>query len=148
MNTHFLWYLSLADDDAVRLIRLADEYEMRRLKQACGQTMTQSYFGMIKGRRAGSVPTDVTLQYLVLADKHKFEDLTNMCADECVAKDSLYDTRAITNCEDLSEGMKVKILDKRLERVKLQLARERRMRTDKEEMDSKGGRMWRKYLSY
>jgi len=91
------------------------------------------------------VPTDVTITHLGLADKYDFKELQEMCMDELVANDNPFSGKIIAENKDLSEHVKRQVLERKLEKVNLALARERRLNTERDQThDTKGGKVWRK----
>lgn len=137
--------VTLKDDDAFRLIPMAHEFEIAPLLKACEFTVTQSFYKMRKGKRSGSVPIDVCIQYLIVADKHKFKDLLEMCMEECVSNDNPFTNKNISESSSLSEGVKVHILERKLDKVNMILAKERRTKVEKQQIkDTRGSKIWTK----
>ena len=135
---------SFPENDAFRLLPLAEEYQMKQIIKASESTLNNSFFRMRKGRRPGSLPLDTTLQHLIVADRYKYTDLTGMCIDECIANESPNVIRAITECTELSEPIKVGTLKGKLDKVSLALAKERRDKAERENANSVGQRTRRK----
>lgn len=121
----------LTEDTAKRLLPLAEEYEIKGLLTECGFTITQAFHLLRKKRRTGTVPMEISLDYLAIADKYDFEDLRKMCCDECVATDT-FNNRVLLDREDISETVKVRIIDRKYESLKLRFAREQRARSEME----------------
>lgn len=135
----------LKDSDAFQLLPLAEEFDIKQLKKSCEWTVTESFFRMKKGRRVGCVPTDITIKYLIVADKHDFKDLKEMCMEELVANDNPFSCKVISDSDELSEHVKRQVLEKKLDKVNLALAKERRNRTEHGQMkDTRGGTVWKK----
>lgn len=135
----------LTDEEAMNLIFLAEEYDIAGLKKSCAWTITESFYKKRKGRRCGSVPTDETIRYLILADKSGLTDLKCMCIDELVANDNPFSCKMVSEKEELSEHVKRQVLEKKLDRVNLALARERRLRTEtNQSTDTRGSKIWKK----
>lgn len=135
----------LKDSDAIQLLPLAEEFELRQLKSSCEWTITESFFKMRRGRKAGCVPTDETVKHLILADKYDFKDLKEMCMEELVANDNPFSGKMIADNGELSEHVKRQVLERKLEKVNLALAKERRIRTERDQAkDTRGSTIWRK----
>ncbi|WAR21152.1 hypothetical protein MAR_015126 [Mya arenaria] len=131
--------------DCYRLLPLAEEYEIKPLLKSCETSLTESFANMRKGRRAGSVATDVTMQHLSCADKYNFSDLQEMCMEELVANDNPFSGKIVADSQELSEHVKRQVLERKLDRVNMVLARERRINTERDQSrDTKGGKIWRK----
>lgn len=127
------------------MITLAEEYDIDQLKKVCGSNIIGSFIRKKKGRRAGCVPTDETVRYLILADKHGLEELQKLCIDELIANDNPYSSRFFSECDELSEHMKCEVYKKKLERTSQALVKERRLKTERDQAkDTKDGKIWRK----
>ncbi|XP_052254604.1 uncharacterized protein LOC127860529 [Dreissena polymorpha] len=136
---------ALSDQDCFRLLPLAEEFDMKPLMKSCEVTLTNSFAGIRRGRKPGSVATDVTIANLAIADKYHFPVLQEMCMEELVANDNPFSGKVIADNVDLSEHVKRQVLERKLEKVNMALARERRINTEREQpRDSKGGKIWKK----
>lgn len=137
--------MCLSEEDAIRLLPLADEFDVKPLTKACGYTITQSYYKQRKGRRPGNINTEVTVRNLILADKYNFKDLQEMCIEELVKSDNPYSGKLVSDNKDLSEYMKRQVLERKLEKLNMALVRERRLRTERNQSESvKGEKIWKK----
>ena len=136
--------LFVTDEIAFRLLPLAEEYEMKQLIKASEETLTRTFYRLRKSHRQGSLPVDTTIQYLKVADRFKYADLTNMCTEECIANESPNIVRAITECDELSEPIKVCTLKGKLDKVNFALAKERRAKAERESQIFSTGRKGRK----
>lgn len=127
----------------MRLAPLAEEYEMMRLRKDCEETLTSSYSAMRKGKKSGMMPTETTLQFLEVADKHKYDKLLEMCIEDCV--DNPYiDSKLDRMDDDISYPVQKEILRKKNIKLRHQLSKKTR------ELEMSGGgnkeeaRIWRR----
>lgn len=143
------WFLLLRaffpEEDAIRLLPLADEFDIKPLMKACGFTITQSYYKQRKGRRPGNINSEITVRNLCIADKYNFKDLQEMCIDELVKSDNPYSGKLVSENKELSEYMKRQVLERKLEKLNMALAREKRLRTERNQAENvKGEKIWKK----
>ncbi|XP_045189378.1 uncharacterized protein LOC123546840 [Mercenaria mercenaria] len=135
----------LTDEDAFRLLPIAEEYDIAPLKKASERTVTESFLKKRRGRRAGCVPTDETIRHLGLADKYQLKDLHEMCCIELVANDNPLSSNMVSASKDLSEHAKLQVLEKKVDKLNMALARARRINTEKEQAkDTRGSTLWKK----
>ncbi|XP_045188555.1 protein roadkill-like [Mercenaria mercenaria] len=119
----------ITEQSAIALLPLAEEYEIRSLKELCEQTIIQSFRRMKKGKKPGSIPVDISLEYLHMADKYEFPGLRKLVTDEFVNNEDPNATKSLMESTLISEHMKLTVLDKKVEKVHFELDRERRERT-------------------
>ena len=77
------------------------------------------------------LPGDVTLDFLVLADRHELNELEVMCVDEYVMSgDDVMES--VANLHELSERLKLLVLQKKLARLSAALDKEKKYKTNVE----------------
>ena len=90
----------------------------------------QSFRNMRKGKKRGeSIPVDISLEYLHMADKYEFPGLRNLVTDEFVSNEDPSAMSTLLESSLISEHVKLNVLDKKVEKVHFELDKERRERT-------------------
>ena len=141
------YFCLIPEQSAIALLPLAEEYEISGLKQLCEQTIIKGFRELRKGKRHGQLPVEISLEYLHLADKYEFPALRNFVTDEFVHNDDPYSTKVLLESKLISEHVKLMVLDKKVERVHVDLEKERRERTSIEtKLGDYGNRRFRKPL--
>lgn len=84
---------------------------------------------MRRGKKHGSLPVEISLEYLHLADKYDFASLRNLVTDEFVNNEDPNATKCLLESGLISENVKLNVLDKKVEKVHFELEKERRERT-------------------
>lgn len=84
---------------------------------------------MKKGRKPGTVPVEISLEYLHMADKYEFPGLRNLVIDEFVNNEDPNATKSLLESTVISEHVKLTVLDKKVEKVHFELDKELRERT-------------------
>ncbi|KAH3707795.1 hypothetical protein DPMN_067211 [Dreissena polymorpha] len=130
--------LHIASQSAKQLLPLAEEYEMFRLRRDCEIVLYHAYEQLRKDHRLGHMPPDINEEYLIIADRYKFEELLQMCIAEYVHCTNHDVTKGIVNTETVSERVKLVILERKLSRLNAALERERKYKYD---MENKLGTM-------
>lgn len=137
----------ITEQSAIALLPLADEYEISGLKQLCEQTIMKAFRELRKGKKHGQLPVEISLEYLHLADKYEFPGLRHLVTDEFVYNEDQYCTKALLESTLISEHVKLMVLDKKVEKVHVELEKERRERTSIEtKLGDYGNRRFRKPL--
>ncbi|KAL4232127.1 hypothetical protein ACF0H5_009702 [Mactra antiquata] len=142
----------LTDEGAMRLLPLADEYAIIQMKKACLSTLKNSFIQLRRGRRPGCIATDTAIQYLKLADKYdtekkddskkKEKTFKELCIEEVLANGSPFVGKIVAESDGLSEEVRIKVLERKLDQANIALARERRTRTEENEM--RKSHQWKK----
>ena len=146
-GTSEITFCILSEQSAIALLPLADEYEISGLKQLCEQTIIKAFRELRKGKKHGQLPVEISLEYLHLADKYEFPGLRNLVTDEFVYNEDPYGTKALLESTLISEHVKLMVLDKKVEKVHVDLEKERRERTSIEtKLGDYGNRRFRKPL--
>ncbi|WAR21461.1 hypothetical protein MAR_015435 [Mya arenaria] len=137
----------ITEQSAIALLPLAEEYDISSLKLLCEQTIIQSFRNMKKGKKPGSLPVEISLEYLHLADKYDFPGLRNLVTDEFVNNEDSNATKMLLESSLISENVKLTVLDKKVEKVHFELDKERRERTAIEtKLGDYGNRRFRRPL--
>ena len=80
---------------------------------------------------------EVNEEYLILADRYKFDTLLRMCVEEYVHCPNQDVTKTIVNSDTVSEGVKLLILERKLARLNNALEKERKYKhTVENQLDS------------
>lgn len=137
----------ITEQSAIALLPLAEEYEISGLKQLCEQTIIKAFKELRRGKKHGQLPVEISLEYLHIADKYEFPGLRNLVTDEFVYSEDQYSTKALLESTLISEHVKLMVLDKKVEKVHVDLEKERRERTSIEtKLGDYGNRRFRKPL--
>ena len=139
--------MHVTEQSAMALLPLAEEYEISALKRLCEQTIVQSFRQTRKGKRPGSLPVEISLEYLQMADKYNLPALRTQVTDELVSNEDPNATRMLLQSTVISENVKLMVLDKKVEKVHFELDKERRERTAIEtRLGDYGNRRIRRHL--
>ena len=137
----------ISEQSAIALLPLAEEYEISGLKQLCEQTIIKAFKELRKGKKHGILPVEISLEYLHIADKYEFPALRNLVTDQFVLNEDPYSTKVLLESTLLSEHVKLMVLDKKVEKVHVELEKERRERTSIEtKLGNYDNRKYRKPL--
>lgn len=111
---------------AKQLLPLAEEYEIYKLRRVCEKVLFTAYEQLRREHKLGKMPGDTNEEYLVIADRYRFDTLLSMCIDEYVYCSNQELTKTMVNLETVSESVKLMILQRKLERLNSALEQERR----------------------
>lgn len=111
---------------AKQLLPLAEQYEMYKLRRNCENVLHTAYEQLRKEYKLGHIPVEINEEYLILADRYKFDALLHMCIDEFIHCPGQDVTKSLVNIPTVSESVKLAILEGKLARLNNALERERR----------------------
>ncbi|XP_045191254.2 uncharacterized protein LOC123548084 [Mercenaria mercenaria] len=97
---------------ALRILPLAEQFRMKRLRNICGNALYDSLATMRRDLGAGCLSCLEVLQYLAAADLYSFDNVRKLCLLELAVHTDAPSRKLILRDKHINEGTKLEIMDK------------------------------------
>lgn len=104
--------ISFSGEEALRVLPLAEHYQIKTLIKICGKSFLSSLAALQKEHDTGNIPVHDVMKYLSAADNHCFDKVRSVCIEELSYKSDPTRRRQIMKEKHVSDKTKLKILEK------------------------------------